>query len=77
MRLRERFKRLTLWNKIGAVGALTSIIGVPLTLVLYFYPFSRNKRIVRAMTATSSAIAHGPETERNATAMMQKQLVRK
>ncbi len=46
MRLRDRFKRLTLWNKIGAVAALTSIIGVPLTLVLHFYPFSETADVV-------------------------------
>ncbi|MCP4601212.1 MAG: tetratricopeptide repeat protein [Proteobacteria bacterium] len=34
MRLRERYRRLTLWNKLAAWGALSSILGVTLTLIL-------------------------------------------
>ena len=36
MRLSERFRRLTLWNKIGLIGAVTSILGIPLAIALYF-----------------------------------------
>src|SRR5689334_22153673 len=32
MKLRERFRRLTLWNKIGVLGSLASIVGLALVL---------------------------------------------
>lgn len=32
MKLRTRFKKLTLWHKLGVIGALCSIIAVPLAL---------------------------------------------
>ena len=35
MDIRERFRRLSLWNKIGTIGAIASIAGIPLTLILY------------------------------------------
>lgn len=32
MKLRERFRRLTLWNKIGVLGSVASIVGLALVL---------------------------------------------
>lgn len=37
MRLVERFKRLSLWNKIGAVGAIASVVAIPLALILWYF----------------------------------------
>lgn len=34
MKLTERFQRLTLWNKIGAIGSIASIMGLILTLAI-------------------------------------------
>jgi Zn-dependent M16 (insulinase) family peptidase len=45
MRFRERFKRLTLWNKLGFIGAVASIVSMPLSTVLFFLslPSSQEK----------------------------------
>lgn len=40
MRLRERYKRLTLWNKLGTLGAVASIIGITLTVLFWAFPRS-------------------------------------
>jgi tetratricopeptide (TPR) repeat protein len=37
MKITARFKRLTLWNKIGVIGSMASIIGVIITLALIPY----------------------------------------
>ena len=34
-RLLARFRRLTLWNKLGLIGAIASIIGIPLAVLLW------------------------------------------
>ncbi len=34
MKLRERYKRLTFWNKVGFWGAIASIVGIPTTIYL-------------------------------------------
>jgi hypothetical protein len=36
MKLRERYKRLTIWNKLAAWGSLASIISIPIAFVLFF-----------------------------------------
>lgn len=36
MRLRDRFKKLTFWNKIGFIGAVASIVAIPLAFALFF-----------------------------------------
>jgi hypothetical protein len=36
MRLRERYRRLTLWNKVALWGSLASIVGLAMTLVPRF-----------------------------------------
>lgn len=41
MKLHQRFSRLTVWNKIGVIGAVVSIIG----FVLYFFFPASNKGI--------------------------------
>lgn len=38
MRLRERFRRLSLWNKLGAVGSAASILGLLLTVAVCSRP---------------------------------------
>lgn len=35
MKLLERFKLLTVWNKIGVIGGIASTIGIPLAILLY------------------------------------------
>ena len=35
MKLRERYRRLTPWNKLGVLGAIASIVGIPLALILF------------------------------------------
>lgn len=35
MKLRYRYRRLTLWNKFGFWGAVASLIGIPLTVFIY------------------------------------------
>ena len=35
MKLRERYRRLTLWNKLAACGAIASIVAIPLALLLF------------------------------------------
>ena len=32
MRLTERFRRLTLWNKVGFIGSVASVLGIAITL---------------------------------------------
>lgn len=36
MNLRERYRRLTFFNKLGVMGTLASIAGIILTVVFYF-----------------------------------------
>ena len=36
MRLRDRYRRLTFWNKLGAWSGLASIAGIPLAILLYW-----------------------------------------
>lgn len=36
MKLRERYHRLTFFNKLEVIGALASIVGIILTVVIYF-----------------------------------------
>ena len=38
MTLRERFRRLTLWNKVGFLGGAASLLAVPLTVALWYWP---------------------------------------
>jgi len=35
MKLRDRYRRLTFWNKLGAWGALASVVGIPLAVALF------------------------------------------
>ena len=35
MKLTERYRRLTFWNKLSALGALASILGIPLAVALF------------------------------------------
>jgi hypothetical protein len=35
MRLRERFRRLSLWKKIGVIGAVASVLGLAIALLAY------------------------------------------
>jgi hypothetical protein len=35
MKLTERYRRLTFWNKLSALGALASILSIPLAVVLF------------------------------------------
>ena len=35
MKLTERYRRLTLWNKLNALGALASILGIPIAVALF------------------------------------------
>jgi len=46
VRLRGRFKRLTIWNKLNSVGAGASIVGIPIAILallvtVYFWRFPR------------------------------------
>lgn len=41
MKLHQRFHKLTLWNKIGVIGAIASIIGV----ILFFFSPTNNEGI--------------------------------
>jgi hypothetical protein len=41
VRLSDRFKRLTLWNKIGVIGAVASVLG--LVFVLFPIPYGDQK----------------------------------
>ena len=36
MKLRYRYKRLSLWNKLGAWGAISSIVGILLSVFFYY-----------------------------------------
>lgn len=36
--LRDRFRRLTLWNKVGALGGLASIFALPVAIALWYWP---------------------------------------
>jgi len=38
MKLRERYRKLTIWNKIAFWGAATSIVGIPLAVGLWMFP---------------------------------------
>jgi len=38
MKLRTRFKRLTFWNKLGAIGSLCSIVGLLLAIGFWLWP---------------------------------------
>lgn len=49
MTLRERFKRLTLWNKLGVIGSIASIIGI----ILYFFPSDSSKHAAQLTEITS------------------------
>lgn len=40
MHLSQRFKRLTFWNKLGAIAGAASIVGIPLALILHFLPYT-------------------------------------
>lgn len=35
VRIYQRFRRLTFWNKLGAIGALASLLGIPLAIFLH------------------------------------------
>ncbi len=35
MKLTERYRRLTFWNKLNALGALASILGIPIAVALF------------------------------------------
>lgn len=40
MNLIQRFKKLSLWNKIGVIGAIASIVGLFFGLIFIFFPKS-------------------------------------
>jgi hypothetical protein len=40
MTLRERYRRLSFWNKVGFGGSIASVIGIVLTVVSFISPFS-------------------------------------
>jgi hypothetical protein len=48
MKLLNRYKRLTLWNKIGVIGSLASIIG----LLIYFIPSGIEDKLDKNMEAS-------------------------
>jgi hypothetical protein len=35
MKLRDRYRRLTAWNKLGAWGSLASLVGLSLAILLF------------------------------------------
>lgn len=63
----QRFKKLTFWNKIGFGGSVASIIGVPLAILLYFFPYnSQNVQIEnRIPVENSNLIGDKPESTKN------------
>ncbi len=44
MKLLDRYQRLTLWNKLGVWGAIASIVGVFLTIILMALPTLRSEQ---------------------------------
>ena len=58
MKLMTRFKRLTLWNRIGVIGSIASIIGILLTIAFWYIPQSPQKSIDKD-TATKINDIHG------------------
>ena len=40
MNIRQRFHRLTLWNKINVFGAVASVIGIVLSVLFWKFPGS-------------------------------------
>jgi hypothetical protein len=59
MSLRERWKRLSLWTKLGVIGSVASIIGV----ALYFVPTKRAPDVTAAVATGISS--QGPNNVSN------------
>lgn len=55
MTILDRFKRLSLWNKFGAIGSAVTIIGVILSIIFYFFPLNTDNsaKVARVAAVTN------------------------
>jgi len=53
MTLRERFKKLTFWNKLGVIGSIASVIGLPVGFLFYLFPLDSSKHAAQIDEITS------------------------
>lgn len=58
MKLRERYRRLNLWNKLGFWGAVASIVGVAIALLVILWPSGKPQlTLYVALVATVGEIS--------------------
>src|SRR6266511_1465753 len=53
MNLINRFKSLTIWNKLGVISGLASILGIPLAIFLYWLPQTNSLTATRIAAVTN------------------------
>ncbi len=65
MKLRERYRRLTFWNKIAFLGSLASIISIPVAFLFWYIQTPINKDrpyVIFKMTRLSEPLTIGKKT---------------
>lgn len=46
MKISERYRRLSLWNKIATIASILTILGFFLAFYFYFFPYQSNKNTI-------------------------------